>query len=59
MFRKKSRVKIWNLELCKRSADGDGALEGDGDGGVDRPHHGHVDQAEEEGDQVGEENGLR
>ena len=46
------------LEVCERGADSDGSLEGDGDGGVDGAHHRHVDQAEQEGDEVGEENRL-
>ena len=45
--------------MCERGADSDGSLEGDGDGGVDGAHHRHVDQAEQEGDEVGEENRLR
>ena len=44
--------------MCERGADSDGSLEGDGDGGVDGAHHCHVDQAEQEGDEMGEENRL-
>ena len=44
--------------MCERGADSDCSLEGDGDGGVDGAHHCHVDQAEQEGDEMGEENRL-